>query len=68
MEVCITKKLFMTVDIDVPDDATDEVLSAEIEKIVDVSDIFDYDEYDNYGLEEIKAYKTSDDTEIDLNF
>ena len=58
----------MTVDIDVPDDATDEVLSAEIEKIVDASDIFDYDEYDNYGLEEIKAYKTSDDTEIDLNF
>ena len=68
MEICITKKLFMTVDIDVPDDATDEELSIEIKKIVDASDIFDYDEWDSYGLEEIEAFKTSDNTEIALSF
>lgn len=68
MEICITKKLFMTVNIDVPEDATDEMISAEIKKIVDEADIFDYDEWDDCGLEEIKAYKTSDNTEISLDF
>ena len=68
MEICITKKLFMTVNIDVPEDATDEMISAEIKKIVDEADIFDYDEYDDCGLEEIEAYKTSDNTEIALDF
>ena len=68
MEICITKKLFMTVNIDVPEDATDEVLSAEIKKIIDEADLFDYDEFDDCGLEEIEAYKTSDNTEIALDF
>ena len=58
----------MTVNIDVPEDATDEVLSAEIKKIVDEADLFDYDEFDDCGLEEIEAYKTSDNTEIALDF
>jgi hypothetical protein len=56
------------VNIDVPEDATDEMISAEIKKIVDEADIFDYDEYNDCGLEEIEAYKTSDNTEIALDF
>ena len=68
MEVCITKKLFMTVDVDVPDDATDEMVSAEIKKIVDNADLDDYDEYDWRGKEVYEAYETYGGTEIELNF
>ena len=68
MEVCITKKIFMTVDIDVPDDATDEEISAEIKKIVDNADIDDYDEYDWRGMEVYEAYETYSGSEIQLDF
>lgn len=68
MEVCITKKLFMTVDIDVPDDATDEVVSSEIKKIVESSDIDDWDEYDWRGREVYEAYDTYSGSEIELDF
>ena len=68
MEVCIIKKLFMTVDIDVPDDVTDEKLSSEIKEIVDNSDIDDFDEYDWRGKEVYEAYETYGGTDIELNF
>lgn len=68
MEICITKKLFMTVDIDVPDDATDEVVSSEIKKIVESSDIDDWDEYDWRGREVYEAYDTYSGSEIELDF
>jgi hypothetical protein len=68
MEVCITKKLFMTVDIDVPDDATDEVVSSEIKKIVESSNIDDWDEYDWRGREVYEAYDTYSGSEIELDF
>ena len=68
MEVCIIKKLFMTVDIDVPDDVTDEKLSSEIKKIINESDIDDFDEYDWRGKEVYEAYETYGGTDIELNF
>lgn len=68
MEVCIIKKLFMTVDIDVPDDVTDEKLSTEIKKIINESDIDDFDEYDWRGKEVYEAYETYGGTDIELNF
>lgn len=68
MEVCIIKKLFMTVDIDVDDDATDEVISEEIKKIVTSSTPEDFSEYDWRGKEVYEAYETYGGTEIELNF
>ena len=68
MEVCIVKKLFMTVDIDVPEDATEEQLSIEIKKIVDRADLEDYDEFDWCGEERYEAYDTYSGCDIELNF
>lgn len=69
MEVCIIKKLFMTVDIDIqPEDATHEALSKEIEKIVKDADIYDYDEYDWRGKGVYEAYETYGGTDIELDF
>lgn len=63
MEVCIVKKLSMTVDIDVPDDVTAEELSAEIKKVIDSSDEYDWEDYEVY-----EAYDTYSGVDIDLDF
>lgn len=68
MEVCIIKKLFMTVDIDVPDDVTEIKLASKIKEIIDNSDIEDFDEYDWRGKEVYEAYETYGGTDIELNF
>ena len=68
MEVCIIKKLFMTVDIDVPDDVTEIELASKIKEIINESDIDDFDEYDWRGKEVYEAYETYGGTDIELNF
>ena len=69
MEVTIIKKLFMTVDIDVSDDVTDEELSTKIKSIIDENqDLDDWDEYDYRGKEVYEAYETYGGTDIELNF
>lgn len=68
MEVCIIKKLFMTVDIDVPDDVTEIKLASKIKEIINESDIDDFDEYDWRGKEVYEAYETYGGTDIELDF
>ena len=69
MEVCICKKLFTTVDIDIPDEeATDEILSEEIKNIVGGMSLEDWDEYDWRGREVYEAYETYGGTDIELDF
>lgn len=70
MEVTITKKLFLTVDIDIPDDEiTQERLSEEIKKVIEKhDDIEDWDTTDWTGNERYEAYETYGGTELELNF
>lgn len=70
MEVTITKKLFLTVDIDIPDDEiTQERISDEIKKVIDEhDDIEDWDTTDWTGKERYEAYETYGGTELELNF
>lgn len=70
MEVTITKKLFLTVDIDIPDDEiTQERLSEEIKKVIEKhDDIEDWDTTDWTGNERYEAYETYGGTNIELNF
>lgn len=70
MEVTITKKLFLTVDIDIPDDEiTQERLSEEIKKVIEKhNDIEDWDTTDWTGNERYEAYETYGGTNIELNF
>ena len=69
MEVCICKKLFTTVDIDVTEEeVTDEILSQEIKKIVDGMSLEDWDEYDWRGREVYEAYDTYGGIDIELDF
>jgi hypothetical protein len=70
MEVTITKKLFLTVDIDIPDDEiTQERLSEEIKKVIEKhDDIEDWDTTDWTGKERYEAYETYGGTELELNF
>lgn len=69
MEITITKKLFMTVDIDVPEDVTDEVLSKEIQKIVNLhEDLDEWERYNWLGKEVYEAYDNYSGTEIELDF
>lgn len=70
MEVTITKKLFLTVDIDIPDDEiTQERLSEEIKKVIEKhDDIEDWDTTDWTGSERYEAYETYGGTNIELNF
>lgn len=70
MEVTITKKLFLTVDIDIPDDEiTQERLSEEIKKVIEKhDDIEDWDTTDWTGNERYEAYETYGGTDIELNF
>lgn len=70
MEVTITKKLFLTVDIDIPDDEiTKERLSEEIKKVIEKhDDIEDWDTTDWTGKERYEAYETYGGTELELNF
>ena len=59
MEVCIIKKLFLTVDIDVPEDVTQEQINEAIEEeIGNHSDLDDWDETDWTGSERYEAYDT----------
>lgn len=68
MEVVIEKKLFMTVDIDVPENVTNEYLSNEIKKIIDESSEYDWEETDWRGKEVYSAYETYGGTDIELEF
>ena len=70
MEVTITKKLFLTVDIDIPDDEiTQERISEEIKKAIEKhDDIEDWDTTDWTGKERYEAYETYGGTELELNF
>lgn len=70
MEVAITKKLFLTVDIDIPEDEiTQERLSEEIKKVIDEhDDLEDWDTADCTGKERYEAHETYGGTEIELNF
>lgn len=70
MEVTIIKKLFLTVDIDIPDDEiTQERLSEEIKKVIEKhDDIEDWDTTDWTGNERYEAYETYGGTNIELNF
>ena len=68
MEICIIKKLFMTVDIDVDESTTREELSDMLKDVVDNADINDYDEYDWTGNERYEAYDTDSGGDIELYF
>lgn len=68
MEICITKKIFMTVDVDVDENTTKEELSDKIKEIVDNADIYDYDEYDWNGYPSYEAYDTDSGCDIELYF
>lgn len=68
MEIAITKKLFTTVDFDVPDDVTDAELSKKIKELVEKMDLDDWDIYDWRGKEVYEAYDTYSGSEIELDF
>jgi Txe/YoeB family toxin of Txe-Axe toxin-antitoxin module len=68
MEIAITKKVFTTVDFDVPDDVTDAVLSKKIKELVEKMDLDDWDIYDWRGKEVYEAYDTYSGSEIELDF
>lgn len=68
MEIAITKKVFTTVDFDVPDDVTDAELSEKIKEFVEKMDLDDWDIYDWRGKEVYEAYDTYSGSEIELDF
>lgn len=68
MEIAITKKVFTTVDFDVPDDVTDAELSKKIKELVEKMDLDDWDVYDWRGKEVYEAYDTYSGSEIELDF
>ena len=68
MEICITKKVFMTVDVDVDENTTPDELSDMIKGIVEDADITDYEEEDYNGKEQYEAYDTYTGCDIQLNF
>jgi Txe/YoeB family toxin of Txe-Axe toxin-antitoxin module len=68
MEIAITKKVFTTVDFDVPDDVTDAELSKKIKELVEKMDLDDWDIYDWRGKEVYEAYDTYSGSEIELDF
>jgi len=68
MEITIAKKLFTTVDFDVPDDVTDAELSKKIKELVEKMDLEDWDDYDWRGKEVYEAYDTYSGSEIELDF
>ena len=68
MEITITKKVFTTVDFDVPDDVTDAELSNKIKELVEKMDLDDWDIYDWRGKEVYEAYDTYSGSEIELDF
>ena len=68
MEITITKKVFTTVDFDVPDDVTDAELSKKIKELVEKMDLDDWDIYDWRGKEVYEAYDTYSGSEIELDF
>ena len=68
MEIAITKKVFTTVDFDVPDDVTDAELSKKIKELVEKMDLDEWDVYDWRGKEVYEAYDTYSGSEIELDF
>ena len=68
MEIAITKKVFTTVDFDVPDDVTDAELSKKIKELVEKMDLDDWNIYDWRGKEVYEAYDTYSGSEIELDF
>lgn len=68
MEITIAKKVFTTVDFDVPDDVTDVELSKKIKELVEKMDLDDWDIYDWRGKEVYEAYDTYSGSEIELDF
>lgn len=68
MEITITKKLFTTVDFDVPDDVTNAELSKKIKALVESMDLDEWDTYDWRGKEVYEAYDNYSGSEIELDF
>ena len=70
MEVTIIKKLFLTVDLDIPEnEVTKERVSDEIKKVIDEHDDLEcWDTQDWTGNERYEAYETYGGTNIELNF
>lgn len=67
MEVTIIKKLFMTVDLDLPENwQKEDVVKAIKEEIAEHQDLDDWDEEDWRGKEVYEAYETYGGTDIDL--
>ena len=70
MEICIEKKLFLNIDIDVDENTTREEFIEKIkEEIHEHSDIEEWDELDWRGKEVYHVYETyggTDITDIDL--
>ena len=65
MEICIEKKLFLKVDIDVNENTTREELIEKIkEEIYEHSDIEEWDELDWRGKEVYHVYETYSGTDI----
>lgn len=64
----LQKKVFTTVDFDVPDDVTDAELSEKIKEFVEKMDLDDWDIYDWRGKEVYEAYDTYSGSEIELDF
>lgn len=65
MEICIEKKLFLNVDIDVNENTTLEELIEKVkEEIHEHSDIEEWDEFDWRGKEVYHVYDTDCGTEI----
>ena len=69
VEVCIIKKLFSTVTVEVEgDDPTlDDLKKAVKSKIERINDEDDWDETDYYGNERYEAYETYGGTDIPLD-
>jgi len=68
MEVVISKKLFLTVDLELPENWTEEDVKKAIkQEIEDHPDLDDWDETDWRGKEVYEAYETYGGCEIELD-
>ena len=69
MEVTIIKKMFLTVDLDIPEDEiTQERVVEEIKNVIaEHDDLDDWDEYDWTGKERYEAYETYGGIDIELD-
>lgn len=69
VEVCIIKKLFSTVTVEVEGEnpSLDDLKEAVKEEIERINDEDDWDETDYYGKERYEAYETYGGTDIPLD-